>query len=174
MEGAARAHAVFVGVDRSLERGHRNQVRRGLGGRVKLHPRHVRRSVHAHSSVAARMACDPFDRIVAVFRIVHPGEETSLGLVSPPAVLGDGDVAVAGEEPYDIGSPTLLVVGRPHQQRRELAPGGFVTHGRQIDVRGKLDAVAHGDHYVALDDHVVGGPLGQTVRSGKQYGQNDQ
>ena len=155
MQCASGSHAVFVGIDRPLVRGHSNQVRGPLRGRVKLDPCHVGRPVHPHTAVRAWQCGDPLNRVVPVFRVIHPGEEPSFGLVSPAAVLRHGDVTVTSEETDDVGPPAFLVVGRPHQQR-------WVSHVNRLAIlRGivhvgcQSHAVPHFDHHITLDDNIA-------------------
>ena len=154
-QGAAALHAVGVGVRRSLVGDHRLEAGRVQRRGLELDPRLVRHAVRPHLAVAGGVPGDPLDRVVAVLRLLHEGEEVAPRVEAPPTVLDDGDVPVAREEHRVVdGDRAHLVVRSPREDGGERLLQRDAVHGRQVEIRHEVEAVPHGDRHVLHDDDI--------------------
>ena len=117
-----------------------------------LHGREIGSAEHADLAVRPRLVSDPVERIGPVIDLLEIGIPVTLGVIAPAGVLKNEGVTVLGRPACvalaDCGGSVGVDVA--HKQRWKAAFGL-----REVDVRGKADAVAHGHRYVVAGNHVL-------------------
>jgi hypothetical protein len=114
-------------------------------GRLPLHLAEVGSASHAHIAVAPLLLADPLQGVVAVVRLVIPGHEFSLGVVSAAHVLGDIDIAILRPVETKIHEEVVVVRGA----RQQDWPGS-IPPGGEIDIRRQVHSVPHGNRLIVL------------------------
>ena len=119
-----------------------NRFQMGIshGGGLPLDDAAIGAADHADLAVAPGLPGDPIDGVVAVVLLLPERIEHAFGFVTPADVLGHHGVAAVHEgliERCDIGALAV---------RGALKDGGkMLAAGREKDIGGKADAVAHGN-----------------------------
>ena len=113
-----------------------------LRGGGPLHPTHVGEPGHADLAGAPGLGGGPFDHVVAIGCVVNGGIPLAFGFAASAQIDHDHRIAIARIERHIVDHEgARFVIRRAFDDRGKRS----VLSSGQIDIGGKLDAVAHGN-----------------------------